>query len=40
MVLAGPWLIWRSLQFKLYNTSYRGIRFGFRGSFGGAAATS
>lgn len=37
MVLAGPWLIWRSLQFKLYNTSYRGIRFGFRGSLGGAA---
>ncbi|HZG20348.1 MAG TPA: YjgN family protein [Herbaspirillum sp.] len=36
MVLAGPWLIWRSLQFKLYNTSYRGIRFGFRGSLGGA----
>ncbi|WP_443114303.1 YjgN family protein [Herbaspirillum seropedicae] len=35
MALAGPWLIWRSLQFKLYNTSYRGIRFGFRGSAGG-----
>lgn len=27
-----PWLIWKSLQFKLYNSSYRGIRFGFRGS--------
>lgn len=27
-----PWLIWKSLQFKLYNTSYRGIRFGFRGA--------
>ncbi len=27
-----PWLIWKSLQFKLYNTSYRGIRFGFRGT--------
>lgn len=27
-----PWLIWRSLQFKLYNTSYRGVRFGFDGS--------
>ncbi|NUT61109.1 YjgN family protein [Herbaspirillum sp. C9C3] len=36
LMLASPWLIWRSLQFKLYNTSYRGIRFGFRGSFGGA----
>ncbi|RAM64609.1 membrane protein [Herbaspirillum rubrisubalbicans] len=35
MAVAGPWLIWRSLQFKLYNTSYRGIRFGFRGSAGG-----
>ncbi len=27
-----PWLVWKSLQFKLYNSSYRGIRFGFRGS--------
>ncbi|MBP0599246.1 DUF898 domain-containing protein [Herbaspirillum sp. LeCh32-8] len=36
MGLAVPWLIWRSLQFKLYNSSYRGIRFGFRGSAGGA----
>lgn len=27
-----PWLIWKSLQFKLYNSSYRGIRFGFDGS--------
>nr|WP_198983555.1 YjgN family protein [Herbaspirillum sp. ASV7] len=35
LALAGPWLIWRSLQFKLYNTSYRGIRFGFGGSAGG-----
>ncbi|MBB3213297.1 uncharacterized membrane protein YjgN (DUF898 family) [Herbaspirillum sp. Sphag1AN] len=31
-----PWMIWRSLQFKLYNSSYRGIRFGFRGSAAGA----
>ncbi|MFJ2990033.1 YjgN family protein [Collimonas sp. NPDC087041] len=29
-----PWLIWKSYQFKLYNSSYRGIRFGFRGSAG------
>lgn len=36
LMLGSPWLIWRSLQFKLYNTSYRGIRFGFRGSLGGA----
>lgn len=28
----APWLIWRSLQFKLHNSSYRGIRFGLRGS--------
>lgn len=34
--LVTPWLIWRSLQFKLYNSSYRGIRFGMRGSLGGA----
>lgn len=31
-----PWLLWKSLQFKLYNSSYRGIRFGFRGSLGKA----
>lgn len=32
-VLAGlmPWLIWKSLQFRLFNTSYRGIRFGCGG---------
>lgn len=29
-----PWLIWKSIQFKLHNSSYRGIRFGFRGSVG------
>jgi uncharacterized membrane protein YjgN (DUF898 family) len=27
-----PWFVWKSMQFKLYNSSYRGIRFGFRGS--------
>ena len=27
-----PWLIWKSLQFKLYNSNYRGIRFGFGGT--------
>lgn len=36
LIAALPWLIWRSLQFKLYNTSYRGIRFGFGGSTTGA----
>lgn len=38
VVLAAimPWLIWKSLQFRLYNSSYRGIRFGFGGSAGAA----
>lgn len=34
LLLVGPWLLWKSLQFKLYNSSYRGIRFGFRGTLG------
>jgi uncharacterized membrane protein YjgN (DUF898 family) len=34
MLAVMPWLIWRSYQFKLYNSSYRGIRFGFKGSAG------
>lgn len=29
-----PWLLMRSLRFKLYNSSYRGLRFAFRGSPG------
>lgn len=33
-----PWLIVRSLRFKLYNSSYRGLRFGFAGGNGGAYA--
>ena len=32
MMAVLPWLVWKSLQFKLYNSSYRGIRFGFSGS--------
>ncbi len=32
LMLAFPWLMWKSLQFKLYNSGYRGIRFGFRGT--------
>jgi uncharacterized membrane protein YjgN (DUF898 family) len=36
LLIAMPWLIWKSLQFRLYNSSYRGIRFGFAGSAGGA----
>lgn len=31
-----PWLAQRSLRFKLYNTSYRGLRFGFDGTTGGS----
>jgi uncharacterized membrane protein YjgN (DUF898 family) len=31
LVAAWPWLIWKSLQFKLHNSSYRGIRFGMQG---------
>ncbi|MES2534636.1 MAG: YjgN family protein [Pseudomonadota bacterium] len=36
LVLLSPWLLWKSMQFKLYNSSYRGIRFGFRGTAGRA----
>ncbi|MBC3920317.1 DUF898 domain-containing protein [Undibacterium sp. CY18W] len=39
MVAIMPWLVWKSLQFKLYNSSYRGIRFGFRGTAGQAYTT-
>ena len=31
-----PWLLLRSLKFRLHNTSYRGLRFGFNGRTGGA----
>ncbi|HEY4072208.1 MAG TPA: YjgN family protein [Herbaspirillum sp.] len=34
LVAAWPWLIWKSLQFKLHNSSYRGIRFGMQGKVG------
>jgi uncharacterized membrane protein YjgN (DUF898 family) len=36
LVSLFPWLLWKSLQFKLGNSSYRGIRFGFRGTAGRA----
>lgn len=32
LLIVLPWLIQRSLQFKLHNSSYRGLRFGFGGS--------
>src|SRR3954469_23066728 len=38
LVLAAilPWLLRNSLRFRLYNTSWRGTRFHFRGTVGGA----
>lgn len=32
LALLIPWLLARSLKFRLHNSSYRGIRFGFSGS--------
>jgi len=32
----GPWLLMRAQQFALSNTSYRGLRFGFRANTGEA----
>ena len=34
--LVLPWLLRNSFRFRLYNTSWRGTRFHFRGSVGGA----
>jgi uncharacterized membrane protein YjgN (DUF898 family) len=31
-----PWFVWKSLQFRLHNTSYRGIRFRFDGELADA----
>jgi uncharacterized membrane protein YjgN (DUF898 family) len=36
LLAALPWLVQRSLRFKLYNSSYRGLRFRFTGNLGGA----
>ena len=36
LLIVLPWLIQRSLQFKLHNSSYRGLRFAFGGSTGQA----
>lgn len=38
LLLLGPWLLHRAVRFKLSNTSWRGLRFGFAGSAGGAYA--
>lgn len=37
-MLVFPWMFWTSMRFRAANTSYRNIRFGFRGSLGGAYA--
>ena len=34
-----PWLLWKSLRFRLANSSYRGIRFAFDGTLGQAYLT-
>ncbi|HEY7474352.1 MAG TPA: YjgN family protein, partial [Vicinamibacterales bacterium] len=36
LALVMPWLLARSFRFRLSNTSYRGIRFGFAGSTAGS----
>lgn len=38
LLAALPWLLQRSLCFRLANSSYRGLRFRFDGSLGGAYA--
>jgi uncharacterized membrane protein YjgN (DUF898 family) len=39
LVAVMPWLISRSLRFRFYNTSYRGLHFRFTGSTGDAYKT-
>lgn len=34
LFFAMPWLLLRSFQFRMHNTSYRGLRFSFHGSLG------
>src|SRR5689334_18422073 len=36
LALIMPWLLRNSFRFRLYNASWRGTRFQFRGSLGGA----
>lgn len=35
-LIAAPWLVVQSLRFNLQMSSYRNVRFGFNGSYGGA----
>ena len=39
LIALFPWLLWKSLRFRLANTSWRGIHFGFDGSVGEAYLT-
>jgi uncharacterized membrane protein YjgN (DUF898 family) len=39
LVAIAPWMAWKSLRFRLGNTSYRGVRFGFFGSLGDSYST-
>ena len=39
LMLAAPWIIWRSIKFNLRMISYRNVRFGFNGDLGGSYAT-
>src|SRR5450631_4383272 len=36
LAIVMPWLLRNSFRFRLYNTSWRGTRFHFRGSVGGS----
>ena len=36
LAIALPWLLRNSFRFRLYNSSWRGTRFHFRGSVGGS----
>lgn len=38
LALLGPWLFYQSMRFKLANTSWRGLRFGFDSTVGQAYA--
>jgi len=36
LIVALPWLVQRSMRFRLHNTSFRGLRFAFDGTVGGS----
>src|SRR6266568_392593 len=38
LMLLGPWLFYKSMRFRLANTSWRGLRFGFESTAGQAYA--